>query len=83
MITELETARSDYINKVIKNLDYESAVAFREEVAKAHVKYAFSKDFERQVEEEVYRELHPALKDLYDQYKEIEALLKREEEENK
>lgn len=78
-MSDLSKARTKYISEIVHALDYDDRREFSIVIAKRHLEYAFSKEFSQVVEDEIYRELHPALKDLHNQYKEMEALLKKED----
>jgi len=80
-MNKLEEARNNYITNIARSLDYDDKREFSIIVAKRYLEYAFSEDFAKIVDDQVYRELHPALKDLHNQYKETEALLKKEDKE--
>lgn len=76
----LEDARKELIEHAAKRLGFDDRQEFSKLVAKKYLDYAFSKEFVENVEREHYRNLHPALKDLHDQYLEMETLLKKEEQ---
>ena len=84
MILNLEKKRSEFLNKVQSqlNLSYDEKTEFRKQVTKKYIDYAFSTEFAKNQEEEIYRELHPGLKDLHNQYQEMLALLKKDENES-
>ena len=67
------------INKILQSVDFTNRKELLLTIAKKNIDYVFSKDFEKEWERESLREIHPALKDLHSQYKEMEALLKKEE----
>jgi len=78
-MTDFNRARNAFLNNVLLTVDYDTREELKLAIAKKNIDYAFSKEFERKWEEEHFRDLHPALKDLHNQYQEMEALLKKEE----
>lgn len=82
MIDDFEKVRSTYLNTMAKKLHLhsESLDDCNKHLMKKFIDYAFSKEFYQRWEEQKLLESHPALKDLHDQYKEMEALLKKDKE---
>jgi len=79
MKQKLENARYEYLMRVRDSMTFDDRREFTMMVAKKQVDYAFSKEFEKHVAAELFQEMHPALKDLHNQYKEMETLIKKED----
>lgn len=75
----LHDSRISFLSKLLQTVKFDHRDELRLIIAKKEIDYAFSKDFEKAWEAEYYRDLHPALKDLHNQYLEMEQLLKKEE----
>ena len=77
----LSDTRDLALDKILRNIDYDSREELKLIIAKKNVDYVFSKEFEKEWEREHLRNLHPALKDLHNQYLEMEELLRKEDKE--
>ena len=75
--------RKEYLKDAAYSLGYDEQQEFKKMIAKKKLDFAFSKDFREECGRAQLLEMHPALQDLYNQYKEMEALLKKENKEIK
>ena len=79
MIDDFNQVRRSFLKKVSSSVNFSDRDEYSLFLAKKYTDYAFSKEFRQDWEDSKFREMHPALKDLYEQYKEMETLLKKEE----
>lgn len=81
MSKEFDQYLKNYIARISSelNINYEESKEFKLLAAKKLLDYAFTKEFRKDYEDDHYRNLHPGLQDLHDQYKTLEALLKKED----